>query len=160
MKSEKTQKNIIHEWTLICQSSSVDANNNSLSLFNLIEDIHIEMNSNIGQKTPETVTIPLSYSLVTLWKRKINSTILSADIEVKLFDPNGKELQKAAYQLIVPPEKIRMRGIMNSQGFTATIDGEYLFKIFIKEKGEDEFTQVGETPVMVNIKKNILGLSK
>lgn len=48
-----------HVWSVICQSSSIDKQNNSISLFNCIESINIEKN--------KTSILPISFNIVNYW---------------------------------------------------------------------------------------------
>ncbi len=154
MKNEnKTTKNISFAWAMLCQSSSVDANNNNLSLFNLIEEITVGITPDPTQKLPEIVNVPFPFHLVTLWKRNIENLNPTADVEVKLFDPKNKELQKIEYKLVFPDGKKNLRSIIQSPVFSVTDTGGYVFKISMKESGESAFTEVAEVPVNVVLKK-------
>src|SRR5690348_3410472 len=108
MKNEnRKNKNITHAWSLLCQSSSIDSTNNNLSLFKILEEVQFEAVSTLGQPLPEVYNIPLSFSLITLWNKRVQGANVTASIEVKLVDPKGKELKKINYELTIPPEKNR-----------------------------------------------------
>lgn len=156
-----SKNNLIHAWSILCQSSSVDANNNSLSLFNVIDDITIDINPPADGKLPDVFGVPVNSNLVTLWKRRMVGDEIVADVDVRLLDPTGKELQKMVYNMKIPADKSQARSIMNIQGFPVTVAGVYVFKISVKESGGASFQEVQEVPLNIIVKKqNIINQPK
>lgn len=136
-----------HRWSILCTKSSVDVQSNNLSLFNVIEQINIKTELFASKKAG---AIPMDLELVTLWEKAVNGQEVKGDIEVELQDPDGKSLGKFPYVVSVP--KKRLRHFMRFNGLPVTDKpGRYTFKIRKREKTGEEFIEVGEVPIEVNI---------
>lgn len=153
---ENKQKSIKHLWSILCQSSSIDAQSNILSLFNVVEQIVVDLtpeitDSNAGKERP--VAVAFRFEIVSLWQ-KIGEANKNNTVEIEFLDPMGISLMKTDYSLQIPQDKKRIRHSMKVNGLKVTIDGEYTFKIRIKESDQKEFYEVAELSLDVIINKN------
>jgi hypothetical protein len=140
MKKYKNSFN--HIWSIICSKSSVDKENNNLSLFNIIEQIN--------SPDKKDIVLPIQFDLVTLWQKINEDGIKKADVRIELLDPNYKILTSSNYKLEVPANFKRIRSISHFDSFKITIAGNYAFKILLKEEGESEFSPAGDIILSVN----------
>lgn len=144
-----------HIWTVITASSAIDRDTNSLSFFNVIEEITIdkrraEVADAFSAETSEMV-IPMQFELLTLWKKVADSEHIIADVEVDIRDPNGTSLQKMVYKLEIAPPHRRLRFRMKMSGFKVTTAGDYLFVLRVREPNTTTFREVTTIPVEVKI---------
>lgn len=148
------QKKVECLWSHIVGSSSIDINSNSLSLFNIIEEISSEVQLQADQVNAELV-LPLSYEVISLWEKSgFSGKEVSQDIIVSLYSPSNKLLQEFTYTLVIPHNKERMRFRANVTGLKYEVDGKYEFRIGIKEnKG---VAVVGTIPVLVKVNKSFV----
>ena len=77
-------------WGLLCSMSSIDQQRNNISLFNVIDELHLPADA---FKANEKRRILFEHEIVTLWRKTMDTEIddrtLRFDIGVSLFDPNG-----------------------------------------------------------------------
>lgn len=144
-------------WILACNSSSVDQRTNSLSLFNIMEQINVGVDPKNKDSFPskEGVFVPIPFEIVALVSKFTEDVdkdfVFSA--KISSIDPNGKVLGENPFEVNIEKGKKRMRLNIKTNGLKVTIGGEYLFRLSIKAKGEKEYVELGEFPVEVVINK-------
>jgi hypothetical protein len=140
-------------WSHIVGSTSVDITTNSLSLFNIIEEISGEIKAPLDDINKEVI-LPFSYEIISLWQRvAYNNKEIKQTIRIELISPENKELQSFSYDLLIPSDKERMRFRTNINGIKFAGNGEY--KILVKIKTKDGFEEMSSTQFNMNIKKAI-----
>lgn len=145
-------KKIENLWTILCQGSTVDATTNNLSLINIVEQIQIGKRDLEGKIIiPERgEAVPLNFQVVSLWKRLISlENEFSFDAELRVFDPEGKELSKHGFPVQMMKWKERMRSIVTIQGFKVTIPGEYTLKLYARENSKEKFEEASRSSLAV-----------
>lgn len=150
-----TQKNkeIKCLWSHIVGSTSVDIITNSLSLFNIIEEISGEIKAPLDEINKD-VMLPFSYEIISLWQRLGGSNKeIKQKVKIELKSPEDKEVQFFEYDLVMPQDKERMRFRTNINGIKFAGNGEY--KILIKIKNKDGYEEMSCTQFNMNIKKAI-----
>ena len=131
-----------HVWSVICQSSSIDKQNNSISLFNCIESINIEKN--------KTSILPISFNIVNYWiidnPKKKNNLVF----RIEIVDPEEKIIFKKDQEINTEIGWQRVRSVAKFSGLKINGPGRYFFRISQKEI---DFKVVATLPVDININK-------
>lgn len=145
------KRNFRHLWSILCTASSVDAKNNNVSLFNIVEQVQVTKDPLAKKSGPkeDRIFVPMRLELVTLWEKIRSDENAIGTIEVHFEDPSGELLQKFRYELSMP--KNRVRNLTAIDGFFVTQEGRYVFKIRAKSSNEGAFQDVGEIPLQVGI---------
>ncbi len=153
MKNIKSKSKIEHLWTIACSSSSIDGETNNVSLFNIIEEVGIQLQPPVGQVIDfeEKKAFPLQMEIISLWKRLVNDVDIASDIKIELLDPNNKKLQEMPYRLEIKSQHQRMRMRIRVNGMNFTGQGEYHFSVLVKEEEGDNFQEVARIPLLVKI---------
>lgn len=160
MNTKNHKEKVYHAWTLFCGSSSVDAENNSLSLFNLVENINVEMVINDQQmqiyKEKGWYAVPLNLQLVTKVQRENMNTDVKFNASYKIFDPNNKEIGKEFGNEVIFPkgiDSIRIRNIIAD--FPLTVSGLYRLTFNLTSLTAKDSVTTGEmfTKINIDIKK-------
>lgn len=139
-----------HIWSVLCQKSSIDIENNLLSLFECIEELNLVIDKT---KTPqgERLIIPLGFQLVGFWITEDNTKENILDIRVELLDPDKKILNHFENNFSVKKGISRFRNRTNIQGLPVTKSGRYSFNVMQKKEGEKDYKVVSEIPIDINI---------
>lgn len=158
--SNKTFKGIRVIWAVLCQSASIDQQTNTVSLFNIIEQINL--NQSVPNPTttpspnelkdfPEKTIIPINATLVIQMERNDELTS-SAVIKVEISDPLGEVLGVNEFPVeAIVNENKKLRAIVNIAGFPATRSGDYTFTILTKIGSHGKFEKQYSTNLSVNI---------
>jgi hypothetical protein len=161
---ESKQKSIKFIWSVLCQSSSIDVDSNSVSIFNTVEEIKASFNSpkdddlrkEIEKELEKpSLVIPVQLQIVTLLQKTAENTQINGEIEVEFMNPEGKSIFKTSHPLTIPVDKKRLRDRMKINGLTITTGGEYSFKVRIKENRESAFEEFTTLPLDVMINRSI-----
>ena len=154
----KINKKIKLAWSVLSSGVVVDQQTNNISLFNVIEEITIPKDKLLKLKTDDgknMLGVPVSFNLLSVWRRIGKSGLISADIKVQIFDPTGKT-RDVSNEPIQLAEKIqRLRLIMKWAGIKVGSSGIYTFKILKKEKGEKSFSEAGTIDLKINIVEEV-----
>ncbi|OGE88206.1 MAG: hypothetical protein A2760_02705 [Candidatus Doudnabacteria bacterium RIFCSPHIGHO2_01_FULL_50_67] len=150
MNVVKQQSNLQHIWTILCSSSSIDQSTNNISLYNIIEQIAVKKPpmDNPGP-TPSAVNIQVE--LITLWKKMLEGTSVEGEQKVDFIDPEDTVLHSHTSKIFIPEKLRRLRSRNKISGLKFTIDGEYAFRVSVREGVEQEFRVVFELPLQVLI---------
>ncbi|HEC30414.1 MAG TPA: hypothetical protein ENI66_00145 [Candidatus Yonathbacteria bacterium] len=155
MKTMKTKKKSMEQiWALVCKTSSIDEETNSLSLFNIVEEITIDTRKAREQgEQKNTASFPIQIPLeivIMLRKNRVNQSI-TADLRIDLLDPKGKSLQHMQAAVKINKEHKRLRFRIKMNGIEVSSSGDYLLKISTQEPNEEAFGKIGEIPLEVRI---------
>lgn len=149
-------KRIKHHWTILCGSSSVDQQTNNLSLFNLIEQLTLNIKREDWEKAmsegKKGFLARTQLEIITLWEKGELEDEISAEAEIRLIDPKGDVLHKQPYKFNFTDKIKRHRERLTWNGMKLTQAGIYTFSINIKPSGSDEFEEVETVKLLVNIK--------
>lgn len=144
---KKNNQNVEHIMTTICNSASVDAESNNLSLFNIIEEITMQDTNPIDLKQKKSINLP--FELISVWRKLDESKEVSSDLKIVFYDPNNNLMQEIGYKLEIKNPHQRMRIRIKGNGLNVTRQGNYYFSILIKNN--EEFEEVARVPVFVKI---------
>lgn len=120
---------------IVGSSSSVDQQTQSLSIFNVIDEITVDLKAVDASKpipaSTDPINVPIRFQVISLWKRSNLSDQakeLKFYLEVEIIDPLGKSLGVNLIESKIPADKKRNRYILNINGMPVTISGEYLIQ--------------------------------
>lgn len=147
--------NIKHIWSVLCRESLINKDDNVISLYGVLEQLTVSINSKKDGKSPAKINIPINYEVVSFWiKEKGLETEVKADVEIKLLDPLNQEIIKTIQKLVIPENVNRFRSRMKISGIPITKEGNYTFQVSKKEKDEQDFKLVSELPLEVKLVAN------
>ncbi len=137
--------------TMLCSSSAVDKDSNSLSLFNMIEEITVDFKTENNQPINFTQKkgVPIPFELVSIWNRPDDSPEVSTEIKMVLHDPDGEIMQESVSPLEIKNPHHRMRIRVKGNGLNVTKQGKYYFSILFKNDGS--FDEVVRVPLTVKV---------
>jgi len=151
----KTENNIINKWGVVCKNSSIDQATNTLSVFNILEDIQIANKAGVTEiKKDQKMFVSFPSQLITLWERERDGVEkpLVVSMRTELIDPAKQVLQTNISDIKFDSGKHRLRIIADMSGFPITIGGTYSFRVSLKEDSTKEFTEM--TTVSLEVKLN------
>jgi hypothetical protein len=138
---------IIHVWSVLCQSSSVDADTNNISLFNLVEQL------GLPEDAPFPIALGDAMQIVTMWARIDINTPVSGEERISVVSPTNEILQTFPPSVIDLKKFIRLRHRFVAGGLVFPEWGRYLFNIELREGDSEEFKLVTSIPLdLVNQK--------
>ena len=109
------------EHFILAKESSIDQERNSLSIFDMIEDIQI-------QAAQPTAAIPLGMQAIAGFRREAEQGEITSRISLRVLRPDGEMVFNKILPFQMKPEHRRFRIRMNL-GFLVTTSGEYRFII-------------------------------
>ncbi len=119
---KETIKNL---WTIVAQSSAVDRDSNSLSLFDIVEEITFQ----VGGVIPDKAVLPFNLQVVSLWERDEVGTDFDLKLKIILRDPKNQILHEGEGAIKMEPTHKRFRLRAQFQGFPVTVPGTYRYEI-------------------------------
>ncbi|HTR18775.1 MAG TPA: hypothetical protein VMH91_02225 [Candidatus Paceibacterota bacterium] len=125
---------IKNSWAILALSSSIDRDKNSLSLFDILEEITIQL----AGPVPEQFAFPVNMELISLWEREQVGENVELKFKFLLKDPNGKILSESEGVLKMEPQHKRSRFRAQFQGVPITGPGVYRFEIISLEPEKTE----------------------
>lgn len=141
---------IKHIWSVLCKESVINQDDNNVSIYGVLEELSISLTPEIETgKLPEKFGIPINYEIVSLWQKSKEVKIAKGNIEYVFVDPDNKELLTSTQTIEIPHTSRRFRSRMKITGMPLTNEGDYVFRIKIKEDGTDTFRLVAELPLEV-----------
>jgi hypothetical protein len=149
----KTSKNNIeYKWSMLAKGSSVDQESNLLSVFEILEELKVDIKV---IKETEFLVLPIQFQLISLWEKKVkDSEVKRAEILVECYDPNGKLMNSLNHDLVIPADKKRMRLKIHINGLKLTASGNYIFKLS-KQEEDGKMEKIAEIPLEVILNKTI-----
>lgn len=133
---------IQHVWSVFCSSSAIDRDSNQVSLFDLVEQISVQLME--APPAGEKVIIPARFQVVTLWTRGDAAEPATGVSRLRLVAPSGEELLKSEYDVDLTEHQLR-RVRLNLAGMPYVGDGRYHFRVELKD--DDQWQVVGDIPV-------------
>lgn len=137
-------------WSVLCLKSVIDSETNNITLRDVFEQLDVEYDSK-KNKPPILLSFPIEYEVTSLWSKKNNLKEVQSDVEIRVFSPSAKLVKTFPFKLNIEAKYKRYRSRFKIKGIQVSESGDYLFTIFVKEKGETTFKQVFEIPLEVNL---------
>jgi len=146
---------IKHIWSVLCQDSILNQDDNIISLNKVFEQLSVNLTPTqnlTSNQLPDKINLPINYEITSFWLK--DEKILSTKGEVKyaLFNPKNDKLLETIQNIEIPSSSRRFRSRMKISGMPIAGEGYYRFEVSIKEEGEKIFRFVSELPFEVNIK--------
>lgn len=144
-------------YSIIANKSVVAQDSNMLSIFDCIEELHINIDKEKSKKN-EILKIPIKLEIISLWEdeefdeNKYKER--KSEYAINLFDSEGKKLDSFASPMVFAVGMKRLRTITVMEGFPITTSGRYVFKIMFRKSKEDKYQKVSEIPIEVIIAFN------
>lgn len=140
-----------HVWSVICQNSLVDNQNNSISLFGCIENLGVDIikNKNKGDK----IVLPIQFDIVSCWTIDDNTKKNSFILRIEIIKPNGEAAFQKEQNISTEVGWSRVRNITKFSGLKLGINdsGRYIFRISQKEDRKNDFVVIANLPVDIKI---------
>lgn len=134
-----------HIWTVICEKSITDKENNLISLIGCIEQF------NLREPEPKTDSrqkgIKVRFEIISLWFDESTSKKRIGEAQVELYDPSCKRIRGSGFRFEMPQKYRRIRTRVIIEGLPITTFGKYLFKISYKDPKSKKYQKVTEIPV-------------
>ena len=155
---------IKHIWTVLCTKSSINVDDNNISL-DVLESVTTVLyppkDFKAGDKMP-VVHIPFDYEVVSLFSRKDANTNEKFSARVELYNPEGELLAELKQDIEMTVDMKRFRARFRVKGLPVKEAGEYLFKVHSIKEGEHKLE--AEVPLEVNLmlgqREELQGLTK
>ncbi len=138
---EVKNANVTHLWSVLCQTATVDADSNDLSLIKTIDEMSVSFaNADALRSFQESaakgpVTTPTACDLVTLWKKADRAADAVFDLRVRYQDPDGRSLGEVEIPVRMGAGELRHRHRLNMPGLPMTVPGEYAFVVEVRAEG-------------------------
>ena len=137
---------IKHIWSIIAQKAMIEAQTNSLSLIGVLEEITVGINKNLNNEN-STINVPINYDVVSYLSRDKEGP--NPEMKIEIVNPAGKIVKSFEYIVDWEKGKQRMRAKVNINGFVVDGEGNYTFKIGLKENGD--YKTLAELPLLVRL---------
>ncbi len=132
---------IKHIFSLICNRTSIDKDTNSLSIFNVIEQI------TVFSEPEKTVQLPMHFEIISQWMRSEENIPCSSNAKIYLCDPQG--ISKTNVEIKIDLLKnIVGRTIIRVSGIELRGPGMYKFQIEIQQENT-EWIKIASIPFLV-----------
>lgn len=138
---------IHHVWTVFCTSSAIDRDTNTVSLFDIVEQIDGEIPEAIENKK---IIIPAKFQLFTLWARGASNEGEIGTTRTRFLAPNGDVLLTSQNEVDLRESIERRRVRLNIAGLPYTGRGCYRFVVEIQSP-DGQWVVGGNVPVPLNI---------
>jgi hypothetical protein len=137
-----------HLWTIICQQAIINNETKTISLMDVLEEITFK--PAVGSDKAKMI-FPFKFEIVNYWLRESEKE-RSVEFLLETIDPSGEKIVDKQYKMDFPSDgKERMRSLIKSDAFIFTVEGQYLFRVKLKE--ERDYRSVAEIPVEVRLQK-------
>ena len=135
---------INHVWSILCHSSSIDRDNNNLSLFEVLNSI------SVYAKEGNEINIPIKFELVSLWEKIEYEKPVRGKVRLVFVYPNGRK--NTIFENILEWDKTPFyRTRVNIQGLLLRQSGRHVFLVEFKDESKDRWSRVCELPMLIKI---------
>jgi hypothetical protein len=144
---------IEHLWSVLCATTMVDRETNSLSLMNLVDQLNIDKELQSIKKLP--INIPINFEMVSLFQRldKWEEKELEIDSVIELLDPQGKLLTHFDFKINFPKGAKRLRYRLKISSVMMTTEGQY--QLILKIKDGNLLREVTKLPLDIKFQNSI-----
>jgi hypothetical protein len=136
-----------HIWSVLCSKSVIDKDTQQVSLFDVLEALHIQLEEPI--KSPGLIRF--ATEVVSLWVRSERDAEETATTKCEVITPDGESVHAAEMALDFS-EKRRFRSIFRAEGFPLHGSGVYKFKVSVKDGASEEWRLAALLPIEVTVK--------
>ena len=147
---------LTHVWSVLCRSSSVDRDSNNISLYEVFEELTVDIGVKKGAQEPKEFNIPVEYEVVSLWTKDNTNKHVKAEVKIEVVNPADKKNKEFINSFEMPEKMKRMRYRLRIRGLGISSPGYYKFFVYVKEAGEESFRKVAELPLQINLNKKVV----
>ncbi len=145
-----------HIWSVLCQSSAIDRDSNTVSLFHAVENITLDKSKwdQLTQGRGESggaAPLAVQMELVSLWGRGDLENRVS-EVKMVLLDPADQSLNEKIYKLVFQKNRRRMRIRIKISGIDVTDPGLYTFRLSCRSSQRQAFQAVAEIPLELTVR--------
>ena len=139
---------IEHVWSVLCAQVVVDSTTNNISLFNVLEQLQI----NVSPPLPEgTNSVPFTHNIVSTWQLADYEVPADTRVRVRLVGPNQILEGQEPFNVDLQEEGIhRRRTVINLTHLPLSGSGLYEF-IIEQEQPDETWIQVAKLPLEVEL---------
>jgi hypothetical protein len=134
-----------HVWSVICAKSSIDRTANTVSLFDVVEQINVQI-------PPENVAQPglisFSFELVSLWTRRHADAPERATGRVIHIDADNSQSNAVEIAIDLTTHR-RLRSTIQSSALRVIRPGIHQFGVEVQEGVEAPWTTVASIPIEI-----------
>lgn len=149
-----------NDFILLARDVSVDAKDNMLSIFKLIDKFEYklapeEYKKFITETKSKVANLPAVYVLSSSWSiDKPASKETKVILETKVIDPSSKELGKSRNDIVFAPgnDKVRLNG--NIEGIPVTRSGRYTVEQSLIDPDTNKVLCSNRTAYRVNVEED------
>ena len=144
---------IHHIWSVLCRTSIVNAQTNSITLSDVMEFIAINavVDPATDLEKTDTFSFPIDYEVTALLARDDASHAEAAELLIKQNDPKHKLLMETTQAFTMPIGMSRIRLRLQIHGVTVSTTGKYNFEIGLKQPGQAHAALVASVPLEVQL---------
>ncbi|GEM_PF-5200538 len=151
-------------WAMLCENASVDQNTNTVSLFNVLEELTLSQGPlsvddvKAGGELmdfPEKTQVNSKHVLVVQVERETGANKDSKiQMQLEVADPSGEVLLKNEFPILFGVSDVsRTRAIISFDGMLVTKSGKYTYTISTKSVGAKIYTKQYSVILDVKIRK-------
>ena len=125
-------------WAILCESAITDRDTNRVSLFNVMDDIILQVPPpTLAKESDRQPTlVPMKFELVALWARSNPNEPENAQGQHRIIGPNNEELESEEFEIdLTQFLQLRIRHHFLSLPYWS--EGLYSMKIDAKTPGTD-----------------------
>jgi hypothetical protein len=137
---------IEHILSVVCDKASIDKDTNSVSIFNIIEQVTL-----VTAKEPSDanqVSGSIDFELLSMWTRGMTDVPEKGQARVSFIDPNGKKGKEIEVTIDLMDHFFYRTRIMANQ-VALSGPGKYRFEIEVKEDKAPQWRNVTSIPLLV-----------
>ena len=147
---------LVHEWTIISQSSSIDKESGALSVFNVTDTVkvskkHFEKHLAENSNNEKPFVLPAEFEIISMWS-KSNLDSLSLEIKNEMFDPYGDSLFHFSYNVFLKEGRRKSRNRSKIKGFKVNGEGLYVINLSVRKDEGEKYRPVTRTMLDVVLK--------
>ena len=143
-----------HIWSVLCEKSAIDFENNLVSMFNCVEELSLVLDK-ASLSAPDLI-IPAQLQLISFWTIDQPDKDNKLEFRGEIIDPSGQSLQTFNNAFKIAKGVKRFRNRTNIQGLPIKGEGRYYFRLAHKEEGQKDFSVISELPLDIKISYQIL----
>lgn len=141
-----------HVWSVICSKSVIDNDSNNISLFDVIEEVRIELRKEVTPDITSHGAISFNFEWVTLWARAEFGKPTKGQVRDCVLDPSGKVIGEREYEVdLSKHERFRIRRMLQNPLFQ--VSGQYQFCTQVKGEKQGIWNDVSSVPLTVFVEK-------
>lgn len=150
---------------LPCEKVIIDQSNNTVSLIDILEAIHIALSESEEANIPADVGVSLVWHLIAVWQAEPNDADKELEVRFAIASPLGEEFNLGeAKSFRFEADKPNFRNLIRVIGFPlkALLHGERCFmRVWIRERREDlPWKLAADYPLIIRRNKQSEGDAK